>query len=184
LDKAANRIKNFGKVAPKAMAAALNRTISTVKADMKREATAEYEIKSADVAKTLRVKRASAKRLYASAISEGRPVALIHFKVKPKKPPTKRATGYVQVKVKKSGGYTALKGERAGFVQNMNGGINVYQRETKKHLPVKRLYSLSIPQMISNKEVIARINKKAHETLEKRLEHEVNYRLEKLAKKG
>ena len=115
LKRVAVELSAFPKVAPKAMSAALNRTISTVKTDMRREAVAAYEVKSADVSKSLSVKKASPNRLTAEAISVGRPIALIHFKVKPRKPPAKRMKKQVLVKIKKSEGYAAIGTKPSAF---------------------------------------------------------------------
>lgn len=180
LKRVAVELSAFPKVAPKAMSAALNRTIATVKTDMRREAVAAYEVKSGDVSKSLSVKRATPNRLTAEAISVGRPIALIHFKVKPRKPPTKRTNKQVLVKIKKSEGYAAVGTKPSAFVQSANGAVNVFKRTGKSRLPIKRLYSLSVPQMISNEQVITRIKDKAHETLNKRVTHEIEYRLNKL----
>ena len=180
LKKVAIVLKGFPKVVPKAMSAALNRTISTVKTDMKREAVANYEVKSADVAKSLSVIRATPSRLNAVAISSGRPIALAHFKFKPKQPMAGRTRRKVMVKIKKSDGYKVIKKTPPAFVQNINGATNIFARTGKQRLPIKRLYSLSAPQMINNKEVINRITEKAHETLEKRVKHEIEYRLNKI----
>lgn len=180
LKQVAVELVAFPKVAPKAMAAALNRTISTVKTDMRREAVASYEVKSADVAKSLSVRKASPSRLTAEALSVGRPIALAHFKIKPRKPMAGKTRRKVMVKIKKSEGYVALNIKPSAFVQNPNGAINVFQREGKKRLPIKRLYSLSVPQMINNPEVLNRITVKAHETLDKRVKHEIEYRLKKI----
>ena len=180
LQKVAVELSEIPKVAPKAMAAALNRTISTVKTDMKREAVAAYEIKGADVTKTLRMRKASPSYLRAEVSSIGQPVALIHFKVKPKNPPTRRTNKQLQVKIKKSDGYKTIKRKPSAFVQNINGRNNVFAREGKNRLPISRLYSLSIPQMISNDGVLQKITDKANETLEKRVQHEIEYRLNKI----
>lgn len=180
LQKVAVELSEIPKVAPKAMASALNRTIATVKTDMKREAVAAYEIKGADVMKTLRVRKASPSNLRAEASSIGQPVALIHFKVKPRNPPTKQTKKQLQVKIKKSAGFQTIKMKPSAFVQSVKGANNVFARTGKNRLPIKRLYSLSIPQMISNDGVIQKITEKANETLEKRVQHEIEYRLNKI----
>lgn len=163
---------------PKAMVAALNRTIQTVRTDMKREATQLYEIKSGDVQKTLKIGRASASRLQANAQSTGRPLGLFHFKVKPRKKPTKKIKA-VQVKIKKADGYKDIKTNPKAFIANHNA-LNVFKRVGKNRLPIVRLTTLSIPQMISNPVALANIQKHAQETLEKRTAHEIEYRLSKV----
>ena len=163
---------------PKAIVSALNRTIQTVGTDMKREAVARYEIKSGDVQKTLKLKRASASQMQAAAQSTGKPLGLFHFKVKPRKRPTKRIKA-VKVKIKKSDGYKEIKTNPKAFIANKNA-LNVFKRVGEKRLPIVRLTTLSIPQMISNPEALANIQKHAEETLEKRTAHEIEYRLSKV----
>jgi hypothetical protein len=180
LKRIALELKGFPDVAPKAMSSALNRTITTVKTDMKREVVAAYEVKGSDVTKSLSVKKSSPNKLSAEAISQGRPIALAHFKFKPKKPMAGKTRRKVMVKVKKSEGFTEIKSKPAAFVQNPNGATNIFKREGQSRLPIKRLYSLSVPQMLGNQEVINRITVKAHETLEKRVKHEIEYRLKKI----
>ena len=75
---------------PKAIVSAINRTAQGVKTDMRREAVKLYEIKSGDVQKTLKLKRASVSSMNAVATSAGRPLGLFHFKVKPRKRPTRK----------------------------------------------------------------------------------------------
>lgn len=163
---------------PKAIVAALNRTIQTVGTDMKREAVQGYEIKAGDVQKTLKLKRASASQMQAAAQSTGKPLGLFHFKVKPRKRPTKRIKS-VKVKIKKADGYKDIKTNPKAFIADHNA-LNVFRREGKQRLPIKRLVSLSIPQMISNPASLARIQEHAEETLEKRTAHEIEYRLSKV----
>lgn len=163
---------------PKAIVSALNRTIQTVGTDMKREAVQRYEIKSGDVQKTLKIKRASASQMQANAQSTGRPLGLFHFKVKPRKKPTARAKS-VKVKIKKSDGYKEIKTNPKAFIADHNA-LNVFKRVGAKRLPIERLTTLSIPQMISNPAALANIQKHAQETLEKRTAHEIEYRLSKV----
>lgn len=163
---------------PKAVVAALNRTITTVGTDMKKEAVKLYEIKSGDVQKTLKLKRASSSNMQASAQSTGKPLGLFHFKVKPRKRPTKRVK-YIKVKIKKADGYKDIKTNPKAFIADHNA-LNVFKRVGKSRLPIKRLTSLSIPQMISNPEALAHIQQHAQETLEKRTAHEIEYRLSKV----
>lgn len=163
---------------PKAIVSALNRTIQTVGTDMKREAVQRYEIKSGDVQKTLKINRASASNMQANALSTGKPLGLFHFKVKPRKQPTKRIKS-VKVKIKKTDGYKDIKTNPKAFIANKNA-LNVFRRVGKNRLPIVRLTTLSIPQMISNPAALENIQRHAQETLEKRTAHEIEYRLSKV----
>ena len=162
---------------PKAVVSALNRTIKTVGTDMKREAVKGYEIKAGDVQKTLKIGRASASNMQANASSTGRPLGLFHFKVKPRKP-TKRAKN-IKVKIKKTDGYKEIKTNPKAFIANKNA-LNVFKRVGKNRLPIERLATLSIPQMISQPQALERIQTHAEETLEKRVKHEIEFRLSKV----
>lgn len=177
LGKVVVELNDFGaKEIPKAMSRAINRTISSVQTDMKREAVKGYEVISADVAKTLKTRKATKSNLSAQATSQGRPLALRHFKVKPSKRPSKAMKKKLQVKIKKSGGYQELNANPAGFW----GRGNVFAREGKSRLPIRRLYSLSIPQMISEPHALARIKENAENTLQKRVEHEINQSINRI----
>lgn len=162
---------------PKAMVSAINRTIQAVGTDMKRETVKNYEIKSGDVQKTLKINRASASNMQANAQSTGKQLGLFHFKVMPRKRPTKRIK-YVKVKIKKSDSYKEIKTNPKAFIAEKNAP-NVFKRKGKSRLPIERLTSLSIPQMISNPKTLEQIQKNAQETLEKRTAHEIEYRLSK-----
>ncbi len=163
---------------PKAVVAAINRTIQTVGTDMKREAVAGYEIKSGDVQKTLKLKRASASNMQAVASSVGKPLGLFHFKVRPRKQP-KNPKKYIKVKIKKSDGFKEIKKSPRAFIANKNAA-NVFKRVGKNRLPIERLTTLSIPQMISRPAAIENIQRHAQETLQKRVDHEIEYRLSKV----
>ena len=62
----------------------------------------------------------------------------------------------------------------------MNGGTHIWMREGKSRTPVRLLRTLSVPQMISNDEVINTIQEKSGEKLHERINHEIEWRLNKL----
>lgn len=163
---------------PKAVVSALNRTIQMVGTDMKREAVKNYEIKAGDVQKTLKLKKATAGEMQAAAQSTGRPLGLFHFKVKPRKATTNKQKS-IKVKIKKTEGYKDIKTNPKSFIANHNA-LNVFRRVGKKRLPIKRLVTLSIPQMISSPVALKNIQHNAEVNLEKRINHEIEYRLSKV----
>ena len=48
------------------------------------------------------------------------------------------------------------------------------ERVSSRRLPLKQLYGPAVPSMVKNEEVIERIQKEATETLEKRIDAEIN----------
>lgn len=172
------KLHQFPKQIPGATASALNRTLDYTATLTKKEVTNMYAIKQKEVNSTLKKKRASKSSLNASIQSKGQTIALSKFPHNPKqyRPRNKK----VKVKVKKQEGYKIIKTSPSAFVQTMNGGTNIWMREGKSRTPVRLLRSLSVPQMISNNEVIDVIQKKSGEKLQERINHEIEWRMNKL----
>jgi hypothetical protein len=60
-----------------------------------------------------------------------------------------------------------------------SGHKGVFEREGRESLPLKQLYGPSVPQMVKNDDVMKIINKDANETLQKRINVEINNVLRK-----
>ncbi|HHW03409.1 MAG TPA: hypothetical protein GXX35_11495 [Thermoanaerobacterales bacterium] len=174
-------LNKLPKQIPQATAAALNRTLDFTATRIKKEVTAEYSVKSSDVSKTLKKKRASRSNLYAYIESKGHTLSLARFPHSPRKY-SKRAKA-VKVKVKKSGGYKTVNTQPKAFVQTMNNATNIWKREGPGRHPVTMLRTLSIPQMISNEGTMKKIQDAAAKKLQERVNHEIKWRLDKAASK-
>ncbi|MBN1039026.1 hypothetical protein DVW12_09960 [Clostridium botulinum] len=179
LKQAVKKLSAFPKEIPKATNAALNRTITFVNKKIKKEVTGEYSIKSGEVAKTLKVKKSSSNNLSANITSKGNVLTLSHFPANLKAGWTKGAG--IKVKVKKSG-YKRVNSSPTAFVASLGGNLHIVKRQGKKAYPLKVLRTLSIPQMISNTKVSECVMQEAQQQLEKRVQHEVEYRLSRLIK--
>lgn len=156
--------------APKAMANAVNRAVDTAKTEASRKTRETYTIKNKDVAATIRIRRASMANLTATVTSRGGVVALSKFQVTPRQPQPKRKKPVI-VRVKRGGGGPIP----SVFVAKMQSGhIGVFSRAGKSRFPITQHYGPSVPQMIGNPSVKVWIEEKAAETLEKRLDHEIN----------
>lgn len=171
------KLKGLPKQIPGATASALNRTLDYTVTQTKKEVTNIYAIKQKEVNATLKKKRASKSSLNASIQSTGKTIALSKFPHNPKqyKPKNKK----VKVKVKKQEGYKIIKTSPSTFVQTM-GSTHIWMREGKSRTPVRLLRTLSVPQMISNNEVMDVVQRKAGEKLQERISHEIEWRLSKL----
>lgn len=190
LFKVVEALKNTPKEIRPAIAHAINKTMDSTVTQVKREVAAEYTIKQKDIAQAITKKRATVSNLTGAAIAEGGQVALYKFKHTPVQPPPKQI--YIQpvkAQVKKSGGkkLVARNGNKA-FIQTINGKHMIWVRKSKRRFPIEKLYAMSVPQMITDKNdskgSIQRIKARTQEMLEKKVEQEINYRLLKLGKEA
>ena len=179
------QLEGLGRGAPLAVAAALNRSLTYANTLVRKDVAKNYEIQQKYVKETISQRKASPTKLKAEIISKGTQRSLTRFKVKPSKPPNQKGKKISQrklpqAKVFKSVGYKTINIIPGAFVAKMNNATNVWQRKGKGRTDVKILRSLSVPQMIENDNVIMDIKAKAMDYMDRRLEHEINYRLQKL----
>ncbi|MBP1926850.1 tetrahydromethanopterin S-methyltransferase subunit G [Sedimentibacter acidaminivorans] len=209
-DRLKIELGNLEKQIPNATVSALNRTLKFTKTNTDKLVREEYAVKSGRVKETLKIHKASKKKLNAYIESKGSTLTLASFPHNPKSPGTRRKT--VKVKIKKNEGYKSitprinpLNGkELKPFVQTANNATLIWHRTGNKarrneikriaHKKItgksqKRNYkemipyrTLSIPQMISSHDTMEKIHKMAKEKLEERLEHEIKYRIDKASK--
>lgn len=168
LSNVERRLGQLAHRAPNAIASSLNRTVTNITSNISKETRAKYHVKTADIKETIKVTKASKSALSAEVRSKGKPIPLDHFKVTPKTVNPKRKS-QLKIAVKKDG----VKKVLGAFVANLSG-VKVFKRETAKRLPIARLFGPSIPQMIGNNDSVEKINQKARETYETRLNHEIN----------
>lgn len=141
--------------------AATSRALSSARAQAVLSARNTYDVKAAELRASIRVSAG-----LGEMTSQGRPLALMRFKVSPRSP--QRAT--VKASVKK-----ASREIGHAFVAEMkNGYIGVYKRTGNSRYPIEQLYSVSSAQMVGEPTVIEATAKKATETYEARIQHEVN----------
>ena len=191
LEKVAKELADFPKEIKPAIARAVNRTMSSAVTQMKREVTKEYTVKQKDVAKAIKTTRATTATLTSTSVASGGQVALYKFKHTPsKKPPKQRYKQPVKAQVKKSGGKKVVlnKAGNKAFIQTFHGNDMIFARKGKSRYPIEKLFSISVPQMISDKNdskgSITRIRNRANEILVKTVDQEIKYRINKVAKKA
>lgn len=160
---------------PKITARAINRAAQSARTEAGREVRKTYLVKHGDVIDTIRIKSANEDNLSANVTSKGHVLPLSKFKVTPGRRPGIKGTSPVLVRVKKGAGGRI----KSGFVAQMQSGhIGVFIRAGKRSSPINQLYGPSIPQMVGSDQVSRLVEEKAQETLEKRLDHEINRALE------
>lgn len=161
------RLGEMSHKAPNVISNALNRALTNVSTNISKEVRKEYVIKAGDVKETLKKQKSTKSTLSASVRSVGGPVPLDRFRVSPRTVQPKRKKP-IKIAVKKDG----LKETLGAFIADISG-IKVFKRQTKRRLPIKRLFGPSVPQMV-NEEVSERINEEGRAMFLRRLDHEVN----------
>lgn len=141
------------------------------------EVSKVYTIKKKDVTQSRKEARVSGKIKIAGVTLNnvkieyrGSLLTPVHFKMSPKKRPNKN--GYrIAVEIKK-GSKTRLP--RNVFLADNKGGTQIpFQREGSGRYPIRSVKSVSVPQMITNKDTSDAIRNRINKELIKRLEHNV-----------
>ena len=193
VEEVQKRLGNFKSKTPLVLSRAINRAIQNVKKNMGKETADRYYISSSDVKDSIEIVNASKGRLKALAISGGDGIALSKFKISPKRQVKRTKKGgysprVYKAAVKKSGGLKPLDGEPKAFIaiiknsrkkEGAKDHTGVWTRKSGKRFPIKQLYGPSIPQMIKNEDIMSKVNKEASETLQKRIDAEINNILRK-----
>lgn len=183
LKSIAVELAEFPKKVPKeVLVPALNHTVGKVNTAVKRGVAGQYVIPQKEIAKAIKIHKASTSNPAAAVVLRGKPKGLINFKLKPAKTQSQagkklKARKSLSVMIKKGAGYKQIGIKPAAFVAVANGTANVFHRKGKKSLPIERLVTLSVPQMASAKAVINPVQQIAEEHLAKRINHELHRKL-------
>lgn len=185
-DEIVERLSEITEKSKLVMMRSMNRVASTVSTSVKKEVSARYFISQKKVAETLHIEKSTTSNLVASVVSKGSKLGLEKFKVSPLRPVKlskngKRTPRVYKAAIKKSGGLKPLTGKNIvgrnnkPFVAIMqNGHTGVFFRETWEAYPIKSIMGPAVPQLAGKKEIMEVVNKKANETLQKRIEHELS----------
>ncbi len=154
---------------PQAQVNAINRSLEAGRAEAVRSITKEYIIRTGDVRKAINIKKAILNKPTGAISSVGSPIALSKFNVSAGKPGKKAV---LTAQVKRSGSRKPIK---KAFIATANSGhVGVYIRAGKARLPLVQLHGPSIPQMMGAENVIKKIEARAAEILDSRMEHEIS----------
>lgn len=176
-DKLSYVEKRLGKLsdkAPKVICKSINETAKWARREIAKEAQKAYTIKTGGFNKDMKIENARYSNLEATIKSEGAPIELFKFKYSAGKNVTK-------AQVVKNGVLKALeKGGIKAFVAKFaSGHKTIAQRQGKERLPIKVLFSNSIPAMLGNeKRVYGIVEPKIEEKLNERIEHHIKKVLE------
>lgn len=177
LAKVEKKLGSLKSEAPKALKNAINQTAKQARKELAQEAQKTYVVKSGRFNKAMTIKNATAGSLEAVIKAKGAPMELKDFKVSPATARTGAAQPSItKAKVLAASGMKGLqKGDIKAFVSKFaSGHASVAQRRGRERLPLKVLYSNSIPKMLGNekrvfKVVKPNINKHLQENIDKQV---------------
>lgn len=157
------------KGAERALSNALNRGLSKVKTGATKRVKEVYTVQTGalSAATKIRVQNASTGNLVGQVSFSGVKIALYKFSVTPKVPGT---GSRVFATVKRGEGGTF---EEAFIATMQSGHTGVFEREGPKRFPIEEKMGLSAAQMVGNEKVIEAVEKEAQETVNERIEHEI-----------
>lgn len=154
LAKIEKKLGNLKSEAPKVLKNAINKTAKQARKDLASKAQEKYVVKSGRFNKAMKIKNASTGTLEAVIKATGSPMELKDFKVSPASVRTGNdRPEVIKAKVLSSSSLKSLDrgdGVKAFVAKFKSGHVTVAERQGKKRLPIKTLYSVSIPQMIGN----------------------------------
>lgn len=154
----------------RAAKAAVKRAVTAARTAAAKEIRKDYTVKSAEVKINIRHKvTVTPEGICGAVIGEGARLKLDKFKV------FRNARSPMSVKVLKRKRAAKMRG--LFFGHTTKGDEAPFLRTTKNRKPINMLYGPSLPEMMQNKDVLEFMAGVAQETLNKRFEHEINYRL-------
>lgn len=160
------RLKSqYPKVYKPAMAAALNKTLTTVTAQGARNISKAMGLKISDVKKDMQKFRATRNRLTAAIVSRGRPLSLVKFGASKQ---LKRGISH-----KAWGKRRTIKG---AFRANVKGGEQIFIRKGKRSLPIKKLWGPGTARTMATPEIMDDMFKVVDARLIVTLKQEIKFR--------
>lgn len=162
LDNAKKLINESQRRAPQAIRSAASRSLIAGRKTLSVGIRSQYSVSAGYIKSHTRIKRASGGSSDGALIVSGRPIDLMEFS------PSISKRGMVSVKVTKS--RKTLK--HSFFVATKSG---LYHRVTEKRFPIKREYTLSVPQMAGNVNVSEQVQERIKVVFEDRLKHALTY---------
>jgi len=172
IEKGKRALALLGDRARPAVARALNRSVQGVTTDAGQMARQSYNVRSGDVKRSFTLLKASPSSLFGAATSKGRVLSLRDFSPTPGPGKRRPAVG-LSVMVKRQSGKVRLAGAFWGQMPGRDVA-SVFRRLGTSRLPIEKLFGPSVPQMLGNQEVMARIQAKAADRFGVNLDHEVS----------
>lgn len=171
-----NNAKKLLEIAPNEIAnaalAAINRTATTVNTQASKSIREKYIVKAKDLKNRIKKYRASKNSMTAKIVGTGDRLLITHFKV------SRNKKGPLKAQILKAGSMKAVPGMFYG--KTKRGFEGVLKRKTSARYPLDVPHGPSVPTMFGRDDVMKKLTTLADETLNKRFEHEISYRFNKI----
>lgn len=179
--KAQMKLASLGDNANLILSRAVNRSLSNVSKNMRKQVVDRYHVKPMRVGKTIRVTRkASVGNPTAHIRSIGRHITLTSFQMTPRRSPKRLKSGkysppVYEAAVRKDRGLRRLAGNPKPFIQRVNNGnVISVRRISEDSRKLEGVYGPAVPQMLKNQEILSIINHDAEIMMSKRVTHELD----------
>lgn len=159
------------KEAAKAAATSINRTLIFIRKEASVESRKRYLVKASAVKSSFGTKKATSGSLSGETETKGSPISLTAFKV------TRPRRGPMKAKVLRQGSVKPVPGL---FVNDESSYRGPMLRLGQRRYPLKSPAGPSVPQMVGNENVLPMIAKTTGDYLNRRLDHELDFRMTKL----
>lgn len=159
-------------IVPKAAARAINKTMTTVNAQVARDIKKDIggKLSISEIKAGLTKTKANPKQLYASLMAKGRRIPLIKID-----PSASQDASGVNYKTGKGRGHIPH-----AFIATMkNGHKGVFKRKGHPRLPIQELHGPSLPKVFTNDVIMQAIEQIASERWIKTFLHEIDFELSK-----
>lgn len=146
----------------------INRALGTVRSQSGKVIRQTYNIKQSDITanQNMKIKRATAGDLVGEIEFAGTVIPLKRFKVSPSAPAQRT------VSVLKAAGGKRLE---SAYVADLGKyGVGVFERLTRRRETSQQLYGPSTAHMMGNDDVLSQVEEAAQDTIDKRVEQEIN----------
>lgn len=163
------RLGDMQRKAPVVISRALNKTATSARVRLAARAQQAYTVKTGGFKKDMQIDRANAGKLEATIRSQGKPLSINRFK-------TTAPKSGAKADITKSG-LKALRGSR-NIGAFRGPGSHIFQREGRSRLPIKKLFSNSVPVMIGSERRVYGLEKEnINGDLKKNIEAQINLML-------
>jgi hypothetical protein len=156
----------------KALAGTINRTLDAARTETDRGARKIYDVSRADMyaGSAIKITRASGSDPDPSGSIEysGVKIPLMRHRAEPPRPGTGET-----VRARQTRAGTMARFEHAFIATMGSGHTGIFERATRKRLPIEEIQGSSLAQMAGSEKVREGVEKRAAETAEARMEHEI-----------
>lgn len=156
--------------AERAFANAINRALDKGKNTAYKAVTSEYKLKRSTIDNytTNKIVKATQGDICGTLVFAGEQIPLYKYEgVKPSGPDKGKSTVY-------AGQKTIQALEHAFYINVTAKKEGIFERDTKRRTPINQLMGSSMRSMVSQPPIMEKVKKDAQETLEKRLDQEIN----------